>query len=38
MKDIVKEFEDKGEAFGLGIRNSADVSMSEVTPLLSNEV
>jgi len=24
MKDIVKEFEDKGEAFCLGIINSAD--------------
>jgi len=25
MKDVVKEFEDKGEAFGLRVRNSAAV-------------
>lgn len=37
MKDIVKEFEDKGEAFGLRVRNSAAVRMSNITSLLFSE-
>lgn len=37
MKDIVKEFEDKGEAFCLRVRNSAAIRMSDITSFLLSE-